>query len=250
MVTSVASFSSQRAAMRRACSSDVRSVSFLGRGGSECLRPAIGRASVPAVHGTIRRRDRGRGARSRRRPARGTRSSIGSPAATRSRTSEEETVERRDREQLDPLGPRQRRRHALEIAPVGARPRRGADPRELEHALAAAPRSGNAASSSAPIRKTGSSSPSASSESTVRANGSSETSASSIAANASSASSSRTSAAPCRRPCGPGSATTRTSRRSRPEVVDRLAGERDVPVVRWIERATEDADRHRSLARS
>src|SRR6187399_1528329 len=31
MVTSVASFSSQRAAMRRACSSDVRSVSFLGR---------------------------------------------------------------------------------------------------------------------------------------------------------------------------------------------------------------------------
>src|SRR6187455_720744 len=33
MVTSVASFSSQRAAMRRACSSDVRSVSFLGRDG-------------------------------------------------------------------------------------------------------------------------------------------------------------------------------------------------------------------------
>ena len=41
MVTSVASFSSQRAAMRRACSSDVRSVSFLGRDGPSA-GPGIG----------------------------------------------------------------------------------------------------------------------------------------------------------------------------------------------------------------
>src|SRR4051794_41737657 len=38
MVTSVASFSSQRAAMRRACSSVVRSVSFLGRDGPDLAR--------------------------------------------------------------------------------------------------------------------------------------------------------------------------------------------------------------------
>ena len=47
--------------------------------------------------------------------------------------------ERRDREQLDAVGPRQRGDDALEIAQVGARPRRSADARELEHALGAHP---------------------------------------------------------------------------------------------------------------
>ena len=100
---------------------------------------------------------------------------------------------------------------------------------------------GNAASSSAPSRKTGSASCSASSESTVRANGSSDTSATSIGANASSASSSRSAGARV------DLLVARVGddaheQALEPEVVDRLAGERDVPVVGWIERAAEDPD--------
>ena len=100
---------------------------------------------------------------------------------------------------------------------------------------------GNATSSSAPSRKTGSSRPSASSESTVRANGSSDTSASAIAAKASSA----------RRSLISGRRVDLLVARVgddadqqpvEPEVVDRLAGERDVPDVRRIEGATEDPD--------
>ena len=75
----------------------------------------------------------------------------------------------------------------------------------------------------------------------MRANGSSETSASSIAANASSASASLISG---------GRLDLLVARVGddadeqpvEPEVVDRLAGERDVPVVRRVEGAAEDPD--------
>ena len=73
---------------------------------------------------------------------------------------------------------------------------------------------GNETSSSAPIRKTGSSRSRSSSDSTVRAKGSSDTSTSRIGANASSASARRICGAVSTTLC-PGSATTRTSSRPR-----------------------------------
>ena len=106
MVTSVASFSSQRAAMRRACSSDVRSVSFLGRDGPslqarndgvECTGGSRTSGGAIEAEAVDRRGDRG-----------GTRSSIGrsvrDPLADRRRTRRQ----RRDREQLDAVGAGQR----------------------------------------------------------------------------------------------------------------------------------------------
>ena len=76
----------------------------------------------------------------------------------------------------------------------------------------------------------------------MRANGSSDTSATSIGANASSASSKRSSGARV------DLLVARVGddaheQALEPEVVDRLAGERNVPVVGWIEGAAEDPDR-------
>ena len=109
--------------------------------------------------------------------------------------------QRCDREQLDPSG---RESEAI-TPPRSARsvPGRVAAPiRASSSTRSGRTQVGKAASSSAPSRKRGSSSPSASSESTVRAKGSRETSATSIEANASSASCSRSSGS-CRHPCGP-----------------------------------------------
>ena len=122
--------------MRRACSSDVRSVSFLGR----WLR-AAGR-SVPAARGYQPSRDRGRAGRSRPATAGGTRPSIGSSRRDRARGSRtRQTSTRRDREELDPVGRDSRETTPQSIdSAVGARPRRGAEPCELEHALGPRPR--------------------------------------------------------------------------------------------------------------
>ena len=97
-------------------------------------------------------------------------------------------VERRDREELDPVGPRRAWRTTRSSSARSVPGRVAAPMRASSSTRSGRVQVGNAASSSAPIRKTGSSRPSASSESTVRANGSSDTSASSIVAKASSAS--------------------------------------------------------------
>ena len=124
--------------MRRACSSDVRSVSFLGRAGQDrpCLRSssvaAARRISGVAVEpepvdlGGDRRQGRGRRSGAPRRPVRGsprTRRACGVIGNSSTRSG-------RDSE----------RDHPLELARVDARPRRRAEPRELEHALGARPR--------------------------------------------------------------------------------------------------------------
>ena len=139
MVTSVASFSSQRAAMRRACSSDVRSVSFLGRDGQIevcCPERSSGVYRRP-------RKDQGPRYRSRRSisaaTAAGTRSSIGSPAATRSRTSDEETASGVIGKSSTRSGRGSEATTRAEVDAVAAGPCCGADVRQLENALRAHP---------------------------------------------------------------------------------------------------------------
>ena len=192
--------------MRRACSSDVRSVSFLGSVAPEPVKCTRGSRMSPAArYSASRRISAATGG--------GTRPSIGNPSPPRSGSR---TRRRRggDREQLDPLGLRQPRNDPLDHRQVHPGAGSRAEPRELEHALRANPR-GERGELVGADQEDGSSRASASSESAVRANGSSETSAR------------RSREGELREveprgagvwtPLCPGSATTRTSRRSRPK---------------------------------
>ena len=125
--------------MRRACSSDVRSVSFLGRDGATRRLPLDRWVAV------YRRFTRRHSPRYRpRRPisaatAGGTRSSIGSPAATRSRISDDETASG----VIGNSSIRSGRGSEATTRSSSARsvpgPRRRADARELEHPVGPRP---------------------------------------------------------------------------------------------------------------
>ena len=197
--------------MRRACSSDVRSVSFLGRDG---------RRTVLRIGGAVYRRSRtSRGAIEPEAADLGSngrgdevvdRQPGGDPLANLRRGD----GERRDREELDAIGPRQRARRR-------DRDRRGrcpgASPRRCARARArgrAASRSGRPRARRRRSGRRGRRGRAPRASRPCGANGSRETSASSRAANASSARVSLISGAVSTSLC-PGSATTRTSSRSR-----------------------------------
>ena len=196
--------------MWRACSSDVRSVSFLGRNGNGTV--AVGpvyRRFEQISTGAIEAETANLGCNGRR--ARGRRSAA--PHATRSRTSDEETASGVIGKSSTRSGRASDRTTRSRVDEVAARPCRCADASQLEHPIRVASRSETQRARRHRSETRGHARPSASSESTVRPNGSRETSASSRVAKASSASASLTCGWRLDDPCDPGSATTRTSRR-------------------------------------
>ena len=155
-------------------------------------------------------------------------------------------VERRDREQLDPLGARQRGEHRSSASAVDAGPGRDAEPRELEHPLRLASTSGRRRARRRRSGRADRRGPSASSESTVRAmrverdlrlvDRRERELGEPRAGRGAGVSTSL---------C-PGSRDDADEQPVEPEMLDRLAREGDVAVVRRVEGAAEDPDR-RSL---
>ena len=232
MTTSLASFSWRA----RRCGVPVR-VESVGSGVLVGARvPVYSGVAVEAVPRDARRATAG-----------GTSPSIGSPRATRSRISREETATGSSSKKTTRRGASSRAR-----ASSSARVARAVSPRRGGRARAPAPAPSSSGSRRTRRRRSGRPRPRAgalSSKSTVRACRRARPRRPGTSANASRASSSRVSAG-VRRRLWPGSATTSTRSASSRKLLDRGARERDVPVVRRVERAAEEAERHGHCTRA
>ena len=225
IATSVASFSWQRAAIRRAVSSGVSLRASFRRLRSPQCSPAREPIEPAAL-------DLGR-------HAGGTRPSSGSPRATRSRISEDETGNGSSGKNSTRSGWARLREHVVEHVPRIAGPRGDAEPRQLEHALRPLPVEKRCELVGAdeedrivePERLERVDRPRERVESDLGAGDGGERDLASARAGRS-----RSPPRACARVLDDAH-----EQAVGPEVVDRSEGERDVPVVRRIERAAEDA---------